>query len=84
MTEIVRSFTVEHAGCPSCADRVRTALSPLGDVEEITIDGEADSADVVLRTFDHLERTEIDAALAEASLGSGHAYRVADGSWRPD
>jgi Heavy-metal-associated domain len=84
MAEIVRSFTVEHAGCPSCADRVRTALSPLGEVGQITIDEDADSADVVLRTRDQLDRTDVDAALAEASLGSGHVYRVADGSWRPD
>ena len=78
----MRSFRVEHAGCSACAERVRTALSRLGDVDEITVDEEADAADVVLRSERYVDQTEVDAALAEASVGSGHSYRVAAGSWR--
>ena len=81
MAEVIRTFTVEHAGCQSCADRARAALSPLGDVEEIRVDEDADTADVVFRGQVELEN--VDAALADASSGSGHEYRVAAGSWRP-
>jgi copper chaperone CopZ len=77
-----RSFRVEHAGCSTCADRVRKALSRFGEVAEITVDEEADVADVALRIHTSVEEGDVNAALAEVSVGSGHSYRVAAGSWR--
>jgi hypothetical protein len=73
-------FVVEHAGCESCARRVRSALAPLLAVETITIDEAADIATVVARADTLPPREAIDAALAEASAGSGHTYRVRTGS----
>jgi copper chaperone CopZ len=73
-------LTIEHAGCESCAGRVRAALEPLVEIETITIDESADSATVVVRAETPLSREAIDAALADASVGSGHAYRLRAGS----
>jgi copper chaperone CopZ len=73
-------FEVEHAGCESCAARVRRALEDLASVVEITIDEEADSATVTLARETSASEDEINRALAEASHGSGHAYRVRPGS----
>ncbi len=81
MSATARSFEVEHAGCPACADRVRSALSELGRVEQITIDEEADSAFVLLQADGELEQVEVSELLARVSVGSGHAYRVRAGSW---
>jgi heavy-metal-associated domain-containing protein len=72
-------FVVEHAGCESCATRIRSALAPLLAVETITIDEAADVATVVARADPLPPRVAIDAALAEASMGSGHTYRIRPG-----
>jgi copper chaperone CopZ len=76
-----RSFEVEQAGCASCAERIRDALAPLATVERITIDEEADTARVLI-SADDIREAAVSEALARASVGSGHAYRVRDGSWR--
>jgi hypothetical protein len=74
-------FEVEEAGCPSCAERVRGALAPLGTVGEIAIDDEADSATVRLASSTATE-DDVNRALLEVSHGSRHAYRVKPGSWQ--
>jgi hypothetical protein len=75
------TFVVEEAGCDSCAALVRDALEPLGEVRSLEIDDVADLATVSLVPARPLEEAEIAAALAEASEGTGHAYRVQPGSW---
>lgn len=74
---------VEEAGCASCAERVRSALAPLGEVERVEIDEPADLARVTLSSDERLDESRVAAALAAASEGAGHAYRVRPGSWRP-
>jgi hypothetical protein len=74
-------FLVEHAGCGSCAARVKAALTDLLAIEEITVDEAADVAAVRANAPPGLELAAVDAALAEASYGSGHTYRVRPGSW---
>ena len=81
MTEPIR-FVVEQAGCESCAARVRAALADLLTIEEITVDEGADAAAVRAHAPPGLEPATVDAALSDASRGSGHAYRVNPGSWR--
>lgn len=73
-------FVVEEAGCDSCAALVRDALEPLGEVRSLEIDEAADLATVSLVSVRPLEEAEIAAALADASEGTGHAYRVQPGS----
>jgi Heavy-metal-associated domain len=80
MTEPVR-FVVEHAGCESCAARVNTALAGLIAIDEITIDEGDDAAVVRAQAPAGLELATVDAALAGASHGSGHTYRVSPDSW---
>lgn len=75
------SFVVEEAGCDSCAALVRDALEPLGAVASVEIDEAADVAAVTLSAVRPLGEAEVGAALAEASAGTGHAYRVRPGSW---
>jgi copper chaperone CopZ len=75
------TFVVEEAGCGSCAARVRAALEPLAAVETIEIDGDADAATV--RISGTASEDAVAGALAAASLGSGHAYRLRPGSWQP-
>ena len=77
------AFDVEQAGCESCGKLVRAALEPLGAVEELTIDEQADMAGVVLAATAAPDQSAVDAALAGASAGAGHLYRVRAGSWRP-
>jgi len=74
-------FVVEHAGCPSCRERVRAALTPFGVVREIGIDGAADTASVRAEFSLRASREAVDRTLVEASAGSGHEYRVQPGSW---
>jgi hypothetical protein len=50
-------------------------------VQEIVIDAATDSADVTADATDAVSEAGINAALADASTGSGHTYRVAAGSW---
>ncbi|MBA2641605.1 MAG: heavy-metal-associated domain-containing protein [Actinobacteria bacterium] len=75
-------FEVEHAGCESCAAKVSKALADLGPVAAISIDEAADSATVTLARDSSATEDRINTALADASHGSGHAYRVRAGSWR--
>ncbi len=75
-------FVVEHAGCSSCAGRVRRALEPIATVETIEIDEAADAADVRLRSAVPLSEGTVRDVLREASVGSGHEYSVQPGSWR--
>lgn len=74
------TFVVEEAGCESCARIVRGALEPLGTVESVEVDETADEATVRLAAGATEE--DVNAALAAASEGVGHAYRVRPGSWR--
>lgn len=74
------AFEVEQAGCESCGKLIAAALGGVGSVESVEIDEAADTASVVLT--DAPPRPAVDAALAEASRGAGHAYAVRDGSWR--
>jgi copper chaperone CopZ len=83
MTGMRIAFDVEQAGCESCADRVRAALAGLGVVETVEIDEGADTAGVVLKQTIEPDQAVVDAALAEASAGAGHLYRVRPGSWHP-
>ena len=74
-------FAVEQAGCESCGRLLGTALGEVGTVESIEIDEDADIATVVLSG--PASRSAVDAALADASSGGGHVYRVRADSWRP-
>jgi hypothetical protein len=74
-------FLVEQAGCSSCAELVRDALEELGEVERIEIDGDADHARVRLASGAGVSVEDVDRALREASVGSGHEYRVQPHSW---
>jgi copper chaperone CopZ len=73
-------FVVEHAGCDSCAARVRQALEVIATVREVTVDESADVAFVSLASATVSERS-VNEALREASAGSGHEYQVRPGSW---
>jgi hypothetical protein len=73
-------FVVEQAGCESCAARVKAALAHLLAIEEITVDEDANVAAVRAHAPPGLDLATVDAALAEASRGSGHTYRVSTGS----
>lgn len=75
-------FAVEQAGCAACATRVRDALSPLGSVVAIEVDEDADLATVEALPASGVTEERVNAALLEASAGSGHAYRVRPQSWR--
>jgi hypothetical protein len=74
------SFVVEHAGCASCAERVRTALAGLGEVLAIEIDEEDDSAGVQAHLTAGVTREDVERSVVEASAGSGHKYGVRRGS----
>jgi copper chaperone CopZ len=69
-------FIVEQAGCETCAQRVRSALAPVVTVESVSIDESADTATVVAYADTPPSLEALDAALADASAGSGHTYRV--------
>jgi hypothetical protein len=75
-------FEVEEAGCSSCAERVRAAITPLATVESVEIDESADLATVHAWSDGRLLESAVNNALADASHGAGHAYRVKPGSWR--
>lgn len=75
------AFTVEQAGCESCAERIGAALGQVATVESIAVDADADAATVVLSGA--AGRDAVDAALEQASAGAGHAYSVEAGSWNP-
>jgi copper chaperone CopZ len=81
MTVMRLTFEVDQAGCPSCADRVRAALSDLATVEEIVVDDKAVRARVVISCPQDLREEIVNEALLRASGGSGHEYRVRTGSW---
>lgn len=74
-------FTVENAGCASCAALVRDVLSELGRVDSITVDEARDVAEVRLSGVSTISLDGVNDRLARASAGSGHAYRVAPASW---
>ena len=76
------TFEVEEANCSSCAARVREALAPLAQVEAVEVEHGADTARVRLRPEDALREETVNQALAQASVGSGHTYRVKPGSWQ--
>lgn len=75
-------FEVEHAGCETCAARVRDAVEDIAPVADVSIDEDTDSATVTLANGSMASEDRINGALADASHGSGHAYRVRPGSWR--
>ena len=74
------SFEVEQAGCEACAARVRDALAPLLTISALEIEESRDAAVVVARAGEIPAVEAIDALLAGASEGAGHAYRVSPGS----
>lgn len=82
MSESETVFVVEQAGCESCAALVRDALEDVAAVDDVAVDEASDSATVRLRAGTSLSVDEVDRLLAEASAGTGHAYRVRPGSWR--
>jgi copper chaperone CopZ len=75
------SFIVEEAGCESCAARVRSALEPIASVTSIEVDEAADEALVRVERTAAVSEDAVGRALAAASEGAGHAYRVRAGSW---
>ena len=76
------AFDVEQAGCESCARLVSAALAPFGAVETLDVDEAADTASVVLAPGEEPDQVAVDTALAAASAGGGHLYRIRPGSWR--
>lgn len=74
-------FVVEQAGCASCAELVRDALSSVGTIDGIEIDEAADVASVRLSSEARPSGEDLDALLADVSV-PGHAYRVRPGSLR--
>ena len=75
------SFVVEHAGCATCAERVRNALAAFGELSDIEIDEADDSASVRGDLSPTTSVEVVSEALSVASEGSGHEYRVRPGSW---
>lgn len=75
------TFVVEEAGCDSCASRVRSSLEPLGEVQTIDVDHEADSSTVTVLPVAQLSEQSVNGALRDASAGTSHTYRVKPGSW---
>ena len=67
---------------PSCAQRLRDALTPLGDVREIEVDEAEDVARVRAQVPASTSCDVIEQTLVAASAGSGHEYRVRRGSWQ--
>ena len=80
MVDVKIVFEVEQAGCESCANLIGAALGEVATVESVATDESADLATVVLSGAP--SPGAVDAALAEASAGAGHDYRVRAGSWR--
>lgn len=76
------TFEVEQANCSSCAARVRAALAPLARVDSVEVEHGAETARVRLTPDGELGEDVVNRALAAASAGSGHEYRVKPGSWR--
>jgi copper chaperone CopZ len=74
-------FDVDHAGCPTCAERVKGALASMATVAQVSIDEESDTATVSIITETPIDQTTVNAALTRASTGSGHEYRVKADSW---
>ena len=74
-------FVVEQAGCSSCAARIRAALEEIATVETIEIDEAADVASVSMADTPPEFEDAVVLALQKASSGSGHEYRVQQGSW---
>lgn len=77
-------FAVEQAGCESCAALVRDVLEDAAPVAEITVDEAQDRALVRLKPGTDVSEDDVNRLLIEASAGTGHAYRVAPGSWCVD
>jgi hypothetical protein len=77
-------FDVEQAGCESCGELVREALSPVLAIETLEIDRARDLARVTARLNDGSSVEAVDRLLAAAAEESGHAYRVGPGSWREE
>jgi copper chaperone CopZ len=75
------TFEVEEAGCESCAARVRGALEPFAAVEQIDVDHDTELATVRLAPGSTPSVDEVQRALAGASEGTTHTYRVRPGSW---
>ena len=79
---MVTIFEVENAGCSSCAEKVRSAISPLAAVQSVVVDEAADTATVRMTGSGEVEQRDVDDALSRAAAGAGHPYRVKPGSWR--
>lgn len=74
-------FEVEDAGCDSCAARVRGAIEPIAAVAQTAVDHDTELTTVQLAPGAAVSEDEIARALAEASEGTPHTYRVRPGSW---
>ena len=74
------SFVVEQAGCASCAEVIRETLAAVGTVVAVDVDEASDSATVRLHPAHDVSVGALDSLLRDASVGSGHAYRVKPGS----
>jgi hypothetical protein len=76
-------FLVENAGCVSCGQLVRGALAPVGAVEVLAIDEDADEAAIRLEPSGAVSAADVNRILEAASSDTGHEYRVRPGSWTP-
>jgi hypothetical protein len=74
-------LVVERAGCPSWAGRIREAMGVFAAVESVELDEPADEARVRLSAPVAVSEAAVERALRNASVGSGHEYRVRPGSW---
>lgn len=74
-------FEVEDAGCDSCAARVRGAIEPLAAVAGTEVDHDADRTTVRLAPGATVSEEDVEHALAAASEGTPHTYRLRPGSW---
>lgn len=79
-TEGVR-FDVEDAGCESCAARVRGAIEPLAEVAHVAVDHDTEITSIQLAPGAAVSEEDVERALAAASEGTPHTYKVRAGSW---
>lgn len=74
-------FVVEDAGCDSCAARVRGAIEPIATVAGTEVDHDAELTTIQLAPGATVSEQDVEQALAAASEGTPHTYRVRPGSW---
>ena len=67
--------------CEAGAARVRGAIEPLATVAGMDVDHDADQTTVRLAPGTAVSEEDVEQALAAASEGTPHTYRVRPGSW---